>query len=221
MKNIINKKKLLILFSILALSSCSDRIDIENQDKISSDNFYRNEAELDLAINGCYNTLRAPIAFEWMLTEIRSDNTFMNATGTTAAQNLQIYNNDVYEAPRTLIEKLDSELVEMKRCKTTGLCCGAGGAQMFKEAEKGNKEINVERTEDALETNAEIIATGCPFCNTMMTDGVKNFNKEATQVLKCQIKGKLKIPISAKWILKFPISNLIEAINAIKERMTK
>jgi Fe-S oxidoreductase len=86
--------------------------------------------------------------------------------------------NDVYEAPRELIEKLDAELVEMKRCKTNGLCCGAGGAQMFKEAEKGNKEINVERTEDALETNADIIATGCPFCNTMMTDGVKNFNKE-------------------------------------------
>ena len=86
--------------------------------------------------------------------------------------------NDVYEAPRELIEKLDAELVEMKRCKTNGLCCGAGGAQMFKEAEKGNKEINVERTEDALETNATIIATGCPFCNTMMTDGVKNFNKE-------------------------------------------
>ncbi len=87
--------------------------------------------------------------------------------------------NDVYEAPRSLIEKLDGELVEMKRCKTNGLCCGAGGAQMFKEAEKGNKEINVERTEDALETKATIIATGCPFCNTMMTDGVKNFGKEA------------------------------------------
>lgn len=86
--------------------------------------------------------------------------------------------NDVYEAPRELIMKLDAELVEMKRCKTNGLCCGAGGAQMFKEAEKGTKEINVERTEDALETSAEIIATGCPFCNTMMTDGVKNFNKE-------------------------------------------
>lgn len=86
--------------------------------------------------------------------------------------------NDVYEAPRSLIEKLDAELVEMKRCKTKGLCCGAGGAQMFKEAEKGNKEINIERTEDALETQAEIIATGCPFCNTMMTDGVKNFEKE-------------------------------------------
>ncbi len=86
--------------------------------------------------------------------------------------------NDVYESPRSLIEKLDAELVEMKRCKTKGLCCGAGGAQMFKEAEKGNKEINIERTEDALETQAEIIATGCPFCNTMMTDGVKNFEKE-------------------------------------------
>jgi len=86
--------------------------------------------------------------------------------------------NNVYDAPRELIEKLDAELVEMKRCKTKGLCCGAGGAQMFKEAEKGNKEVNIERTEDAMEVKPDIIATGCPFCNTMMTDGVKNFNKE-------------------------------------------
>ena len=86
--------------------------------------------------------------------------------------------NDVYEAPRSLIEKLDAELVEMKRCKSNGLCCGAGGAQMFKEAEKGQKEINVERTDDVLETKSSIIATGCPFCNTMMTDGIKNVNKE-------------------------------------------
>ncbi len=86
--------------------------------------------------------------------------------------------NDVYEAPREILSKLDSELVEMKRCKSKGLCCGAGGAQMFKEAEKGNKEINVERTEEALETKPNFIATGCPFCNTMMTDGVKNFEKE-------------------------------------------
>ncbi len=86
--------------------------------------------------------------------------------------------NDVYEAPRALLEKLDAELVEMKRCRAKGLCCGAGGAQMFKEAEKGNKEVNIERTEEALEVKPAIIATGCPFCNTMMTDGVKNFNKE-------------------------------------------
>ena len=86
--------------------------------------------------------------------------------------------NDVYEAPRNAIENLDSELVEMKRCRAKGLCCGAGGAQMFKEAEKGNKEVNIERTEDVLESKAQIVATGCPFCNTMMTDGVKHFEKE-------------------------------------------
>ncbi|MFN3343574.1 MAG: (Fe-S)-binding protein [Flavobacteriales bacterium] len=86
--------------------------------------------------------------------------------------------NDVYEAPRELIQKLDVELVEMKRCKQKGFCCGAGGAQMFKEAEPGNKEVNVERTEEALSLQPQVIATGCPFCNTMMTDGVKNFNKE-------------------------------------------
>ncbi len=87
--------------------------------------------------------------------------------------------NAVYEAPRTLIEKLDAELVEMKRSRAQGLCCGAGGAQMFKEAEKGDKEINIERTEEALEMGPNIIATGCPFCNTMLTDGVKNKNREA------------------------------------------
>ena len=88
--------------------------------------------------------------------------------------------NDVYEAPRDLIRKLDAELVEMKNCKKKGLCCGAGGAQMFKEPEKGDKDINIERTEQALETQPDIIAAGCPFCNTMMTDGVKNKEKEAS-----------------------------------------
>lgn len=87
--------------------------------------------------------------------------------------------NGVYEAPRELIRKLDAELVEMKNCKKKGLCCGAGGAQMFKEPENGDKDINIERTEQALETKPEIIAAGCPFCNTMMTDGVKNKEKEA------------------------------------------
>ena len=86
--------------------------------------------------------------------------------------------NNVYEAPRELIQKIDAELVEMKRCRSNGLCCGAGGAQMFKDAEAGKKEIYVERTEDALEVNPGIIATGCPFCNTMMTDGIKNKEKE-------------------------------------------
>ncbi len=92
--------------------------------------------------------------------------------------------NDIYEAPRDVISKLDVELAEMKRSRANGLCCGAGGAQMFKEAEKGNKEVNTERAEEALEHNPDIIAVGCPFCNTMMTDGVKHFNKEdKTKVL--------------------------------------
>ncbi len=92
--------------------------------------------------------------------------------------------NGEYEAPRQLIQALDAELVEMKRCKTNGLCCGAGGAQMFKEAEKGIKEVNVERTEDALAVKPSVIATGCPFCNTMMTDGVKHFEQEHTIAVK-------------------------------------
>lgn len=88
--------------------------------------------------------------------------------------------NNVYEAPRNVLEALDAELVEMKRCKTKGLCCGAGGAQMFKDAEPGSKEINIERTEEALATGADIIASACPFCMTMMSDGVKNKEKEST-----------------------------------------
>jgi len=88
--------------------------------------------------------------------------------------------NNEYEAPRDLINKLEAELIEMKRCKKDGLCCGAGGAQMFKDAEKGDKEINIERTEDIKETNSEIVATGCPFCNTMLTDGAKTIEDERT-----------------------------------------
>ena len=82
--------------------------------------------------------------------------------------------NDVYNPPRELIRSLGVDFVEMKRNKRRSFCCGAGGAQMFKEAEKGTNEINIVRTQEAIETNAKIIATGCPFCNTMMTDGVKN-----------------------------------------------
>lgn len=86
--------------------------------------------------------------------------------------------NGVYEAPRDVIKALDADLIEMKRCKSNGLCCGAGGAQMFKDAEKGNKEVNIERIEEALSTGANAIAVGCPFCMTMMSDGVKNKERE-------------------------------------------
>lgn len=86
--------------------------------------------------------------------------------------------NNIYEAPRKVLEALDAELVEMKRCRSKGLCCGAGGAQMFKEDEPGNQRINIERADEALATGAGLIAAACPFCNTMMTDGVKNREKE-------------------------------------------
>ena len=86
--------------------------------------------------------------------------------------------NNVYEAPRDLLRKLEVELIEMRKCKKNGLCCGAGGGQMFKEPEPGNKDVNIERTEQAMEVKPDIIAAGCPFCNTMMTDGVKNKNQE-------------------------------------------
>ena len=92
--------------------------------------------------------------------------------------------NDEYESPRDIIRKLGVNLTEMKRHKSTALCCGAGGAQMFKDAEKGDKEVNILRTEDALETNPQIIATGCPYCKTMMADGVKFKEKETEIVVK-------------------------------------
>ncbi|HLI94167.1 MAG TPA: (Fe-S)-binding protein [Puia sp.] len=86
--------------------------------------------------------------------------------------------NGVYEAPRQVLAALDAELIEMKRCRSKGLCCGAGGAQMFKEEEKGTTRVNYERSEEALGTGAAIIASACPFCNTMLTDGVKHEEKE-------------------------------------------
>src|SRR5690606_6391327 len=92
--------------------------------------------------------------------------------------------NQVYEAPREVLAALHADLVEMKRCKSTGLCCGAGGAQMFKEPEKGRKDINIERTEEALSTKADTIAVACPFCMTMMSDGIKNKEKEGVVRVK-------------------------------------
>ena len=92
--------------------------------------------------------------------------------------------NGEYEAPRSVIQKLDIYLTEMKRSRSNGLCCGAGGAQMFKEPENGIKDINIERAEEALALHADVVAVGCPFCMTMLTDGVKNFNKEADVQVK-------------------------------------
>ena len=91
--------------------------------------------------------------------------------------------NNIYEAPRKVLEALDTELVEMKRCKSNGFCCGAGGAQMFKEEEKGDVRINIDRSNEAIATGATIIASACPYCNTMLTDGVKNAENENVAVV--------------------------------------
>ena len=86
--------------------------------------------------------------------------------------------NGIYEAPREVLAQLDAELVELKRCKTNGLCCGAGGAQMFKEDEPGKTRINIARAEEILETQATIVAANCPFCITMLSDGMKAKDKQ-------------------------------------------
>ena len=91
--------------------------------------------------------------------------------------------NKEYKAPRNLIQSVKADLKEMKSCKEKALCCGAGGAQMFKESEKGNQEINIKRTEEAINTDAKIIAAGCPFCNTMLSDGVKSQDNSNVSVL--------------------------------------
>jgi len=90
--------------------------------------------------------------------------------------------NYIYESPRDVIANLEAEIVEMKNNRKNGFCCGAGGAQMFKESEPGEKDVNTQRTEEAIATNPEIIATGCPFCNTMLTDGIKI--KEKSEKIK-------------------------------------
>ena len=90
--------------------------------------------------------------------------------------------NNIYNQPREIIKRLSKNFIEMPRNKRNSLCCGAGGAQMFKEAEKGSAEINIVRTQEALDTKSKIIITGCPFCNTMMSDGVKNINEGAALV---------------------------------------
>ncbi len=143
----------------------------------------------------CFNTLKNEypelggkyevIHHTQLLRDLLDDGRMTIAAGTFKGKRITYHDpcylgraNNIYEAPRELIKKLDAELVEMKSCKSRGLCCGAGGAQMFKEPEKGNKDINIERTEEALETQPDIIAAGCPFCNTMLSDGVKNKEKE-------------------------------------------
>lgn len=97
--------------------------------------------------------------------------------------------NNVYEAPRKALEILDADLVELKRCKSNGLCCGAGGGQMFKEPEKGLRDVNMERIDDVIESKAEIVASACPFCMTMLSDGVKEKEIQVLDIAEITVKA--------------------------------
>lgn len=110
--------------------------------------------------------------------EINDNEDFKNADITYHDSCYLGRSNQIYDAPRKLIESLQANMVEMERNKQNGFCCGAGGSQMFKESETGEKDINIERTEEALRTKAKIIASACPFCMTMLSDGIKNKEEE-------------------------------------------
>jgi heterodisulfide reductase subunit D len=132
-------------------------------------------------LGGKYNVIHHTELLSTLISEqkIKIDNSEFNGKKITFHDPCYLGRaNKIYEPPRKIIESLNADLKEMKSCKEKGLCCGAGGAQMFKESERGNKEINIKRTEEALETKSEIIAAGCPFCNTMLTDGIKNKEME-------------------------------------------
>jgi Fe-S oxidoreductase len=88
--------------------------------------------------------------------------------------------NGVYEAPREIIAGLQKEVKELKSCRTKGLCCGAGGAQVFKEPEPGQIDIQVKRTEEIIESGAKKLAIACPFCMVMIQDGLNKSGHEAS-----------------------------------------
>ena len=144
-------------------------------------NIFRNEYP---ALGGTYEVIHHTVFLQQLLDEGRIK---LKDGGAFKGKKITYHDscylgraNDIYEAPRKVLEAFDAELIEMKRCRSKGLCCGAGGAQMFKEEEKGAIRINVERSNEAVGTGADIIAAACPFCNTMLTDGVKIAEKEET-----------------------------------------
>jgi Fe-S oxidoreductase len=136
------------------------------------------------ALGGSYEVIHHSVFLQQLIDEGKI---VMNENGAFKGRKITYHDscylgraNNIYDAPRKVLEALDAELLEMKRCKSNGLCCGAGGAQMFKEEEKGEIRINRERTNEALATGATVIAAACPFCNTMLSDGVKENEREET-----------------------------------------
>lgn len=148
-------------------------------------NTFKNEYPI---LGGNYEVMHHTAYLQALMNEgkiiLKEDHPFTNKVVTYHDSCYLGRNNDIYEAPRALIQALKAELVEMKNCKKNGLCCGAGGAQMFKEEEKGNTRVNSARSQEAIQSGAEIISSACPFCNTMLTDGIKLHSKdEDIQVL--------------------------------------
>jgi len=144
-------------------------------------NIFRNEYP---ALGGNYEVIHHAVYLQQLINEGKIK---MKESGDYKGKRITYHDscylgraNNIYEAPRQVLEAMDAELVEMKRCRSKGLCCGAGGAQMFKEEEKGNIRVNQERANEALETAPDVIASACPFCNTMLTDGIKSREKEDT-----------------------------------------
>jgi Fe-S oxidoreductase len=142
-------------------------------------NIFKNEYP---ALGGTYEVIHHTVFLQQLIDEgkikLKEGGTFKGKRITYHDSCYLGRSNHIYEAPRKVLEALDAELVEMKRCRSKGLCCGAGGAQMFKEEEKGDTRVNYERSNEALGEKPDFIAAACPFCNTMLTDGVKNAEKE-------------------------------------------
>lgn len=132
-------------------------------------------------LGGHYEVMHHSVFLQQLLNEgrikIKDGNSYKGKTITLHDACYLGRGNNIYEAPRSVLKALDAGLLEMTRSKSRGLCCGAGGSQMFKHGEKGKKKVSIERTEEALATKADVIATACPFCMTMITDGVKDFGK--------------------------------------------
>ena len=140
------------------------------------------------ALGGNYEVIHHTVFLQQLIDEGRIK---MKEKGTFKGKKITYHDscyigraNNIYEAPRKVLEALDVELVEMKRSRSHGLCCGAGGAQVFKEEEKGTIRINEERSREAIDTGAKIIASNCPYCMMMLNDGVKaNGKEESVEVI--------------------------------------
>ncbi|HZI68540.1 MAG TPA: (Fe-S)-binding protein [Hanamia sp.] len=142
-------------------------------------NIFKNEYP---ALGGNYEVIHHTVFLQQLIDEgklkMKENNDFKGKKITYHDSCYLGRGNNIYEAPRKVLEALDVELTEMQRSRSRGFCCGAGGSQVFKEEEKGNERVNTARAKQAIETGAKVIASNCPYCMMMLTDGVKYNQKE-------------------------------------------